>query len=62
MSLKEENNSWKCQHFPMEWEQINKISIKSIILGILFLNFNSKQARMYYSIPQEEKNILKMFN
>jgi hypothetical protein len=46
MSLKEENNLWKCQHFPMEWEQINKISIKSIILGILFLNSISKQARM----------------
>jgi hypothetical protein len=21
MSLKEENNSWKCQHFPMDLEQ-----------------------------------------
>jgi hypothetical protein len=58
MTLKEESNSWKCQHFQTDLVQKVKISIKSMMFGMLFLNSHSKQARMYYSIPQMNKIIL----
>lgn len=57
MSLKEANNSWKCQHFPMDLEQKQNISLKAIMNGMLFLNSNSKQPRMYCGNPQKN-NIL----
>jgi hypothetical protein len=61
MSLKEENNLWKCQHLPMDKEQQNqeeKIFMKPMQHGMLFLNSNSKQARgIQCGIPQMEQLI-----
>ena len=59
MTLKEENNSWRCQHFQMDSEMRGSISIQSKIQkqnGTQFLNFNSKQAKIFYSIRQKVKN------